>query len=95
MKSGRRRARRSLPEDGWEYRRRSEACGAARNLHCDLRLELDGVLLSWAIPKESSPTQAEKRLAMIVWNENCEVALDVSLPVGPSLGHEAPPAWFD
>jgi bifunctional non-homologous end joining protein LigD len=37
---------------------------AARNLHWDLRLELDGVLLSWAIPKGPSPNQADKRLAM-------------------------------
>ena len=37
---------------------------AARNLHWDLRLELDGVLLSWAIPKGPSPSQADKRLAM-------------------------------
>jgi bifunctional non-homologous end joining protein LigD len=37
---------------------------AARALHWDLRLELDGVLLSWAIPKGPSPNQADKRLAM-------------------------------
>ena len=37
---------------------------AARNLHWDLRLEHDGVLLSWAIPKGPSPNQKDKRLAM-------------------------------
>jgi bifunctional non-homologous end joining protein LigD len=37
---------------------------AARNLHWDLRLELDGVLLSWAIPKGPSPSQSDKRFAM-------------------------------
>jgi bifunctional non-homologous end joining protein LigD len=36
----------------------------ARAMHWDLRLELDGVLLSWAVPKGPSPNQADKRLAM-------------------------------
>ncbi len=39
---------------------------AARNMHFDLRLEMEGVLRSWAVPKGPSPNINDKRFAALV-----------------------------